>query len=196
MVLIVAAVGRSGSGKTVTIEYLVRQLSVEGFKVGVVKHVHHRGFTIDTEGKNTWRYAQAGAKVVVAISPDEVAIIRKVSPEVESLDNIIEVLERDDSLDIIFIEGYHDLVAHRGDMLKIVTAIDVVCLQEVLEGMVEPVLAVSGLIAKKSDCSFIQKYPVIKIPEEGKTLVDLIKQHMMIKMSKLREGFEVPKCDK
>jgi len=196
MVLIVAAVGRSGSGKTVIIEYLVRQLSVEGFKVGVVKHVHHRGFTIDTEGKNTWRYAQAGAKVVVAISPDEVAIIRKVSPEVESLDNIIEVLERDDSLDIIFIEGYHDLVAHRGDMLKIVTAIDVVCLQEVLEGMVEPVLAVSGLIAKKSDCSFIQKYPVIKIPEEGKTLVDLIKQHMKIKMSKLREGFEVPKCDK
>jgi len=189
MVLIIAAVGRSGSGKTVTIEYLVKQLSVEGFKVGVIKHIHHRGFTIDTEGKNTWRYAQAGAKVIVAISPDEVAIIRKTPSEIESLDKIITVLEKKDSLDILFIEGYHDLVANRGDILKIVTAIDVVCLQEIIEKLGEPVLAVSGLIAKNLERSFIQKYPIIKIPEEGKTLVNLIKHYMM--MSKSGKGFEV-----
>lgn len=192
MVLIVAAIGQSGSGKTVTIEYLVNQFSVEGYRVGVIKHVHHRGFTIDTEGKNTWRYAQAGAKVVVAASPDEVAIIRKTSfSEVESLDKIIEVLGKtDSSLDILFIEGYRDLVANRADVLKIVTAKDVIDLQKVLDIPVDSVLAVSGLIAKNLKGSFIQKYPIIKIPEEGKTLVDLIKHQMYIMESKSETAVE------
>ncbi|MCL2360168.1 MAG: molybdopterin-guanine dinucleotide biosynthesis protein B, partial [Candidatus Bathyarchaeota archaeon] len=109
MVLIVAAVGRSGSGKTVTIEYLIRHFSVEGYNVGAIKHVHHRGFTIDTEGKNTWRYAKAGAKVIAAISPNEVAIIKKVSQDTDNLEKIIEVLKKE-SLDILFIEGYHNLI--------------------------------------------------------------------------------------
>ena len=58
MVLVVAAVGMSGSGKTVTLEYLIGKLSAEGYKIGSIKHVHHKGFTIDTEGTNTWRYAK------------------------------------------------------------------------------------------------------------------------------------------
>jgi molybdopterin-guanine dinucleotide biosynthesis protein MobB len=189
MVLIVAAVGQSGSGKTVTIEYLIRQFSAEGYKVGAIKHVHHRGFTIDTEGKNTWRYAQAGAKVVVAMSPDEVAVIKKTSQETDNLEQIIESLEKE-SLDILFIEGCRDIVSKRGDMLKILTdKEDGACLQELLEKTVEPILAVSGLIAinpeKKSKT---QRYPFIRIPDEGKQLVDLIKQYQMVKSKKEHEA--------
>ena len=178
MVLIVAVVGKSGSGKTVTIEYLIRQLSVEGYKIGAIKHVHHKGFTVDTEGKNTWRYTQAGAKMVAAISPNEVAIIKKTQQET-NINQIIETLEKE-VLDIIFIEGYHALIAKRSNVLKILTAKDTACLQEILDGTVEPILAVSGLIAKNSKLSSIQKYPVIKIPEEGKNLVKLIKQQLSI----------------
>ena len=73
----VAAVGVSGSGKTVTLEYLISRLSAEGYKIGSIKHVHHQGFTMDKEGTNTWRYAKAGAKVIVAISPEEIDVIKK-----------------------------------------------------------------------------------------------------------------------
>ena len=62
MVLVVAAVGVSGSGKTVTLEYLVSQLSAEGYKIGSIKHVHHKGFTMDKEGTNTWRMPRQAPK--------------------------------------------------------------------------------------------------------------------------------------
>ena len=93
MVLVVAAVGVSGSGKTVTLEYLISQLSAEGYKIGSIKHVHHKGFTMDKEGTNTWRYAKAGAKVIVAISPEEVAIIKKTEMALDSLDQMTALIE-------------------------------------------------------------------------------------------------------
>jgi molybdopterin-guanine dinucleotide biosynthesis protein B len=179
MVLVVAAIGKSGSGKTVTIEYLIEQFSAENYKVGAVKHIHHKGFTIDTEGKNTWRYAKAGAIVIVAISPDETAIIRKTRQEPDSLDDVIESIKKED-VDIIFIEGYHELVAKRADVIKIVISNEEKNLQEILDKTVEPIVAISGLIAMNSNSKVIQGYPVIKIPNDGKKLVELIKQQLRI----------------
>ena len=77
MVVVIAAVGISGSGKTTTLEYLISQLSSEGYRVGAIKHIHREGFTIDKEGTNTWRFSKAGSKITVAISPEEIAIIEK-----------------------------------------------------------------------------------------------------------------------
>ena len=116
-VLVVAAVGVSGSGKTVTLEYLISRLSAEGYQIGSIKHVHHKGFTMDTEGTNTWRYAKAGAKVIVAISPEEVDIIKKTEMALSDLDQIIALLEQE-KLDIIFIEGFHSLIAKRSDVYE------------------------------------------------------------------------------
>jgi molybdopterin-guanine dinucleotide biosynthesis protein MobB len=42
-----------------------------------VKHIPEPNFTIDREGKDTWRYAQAGATTVVGVSADEIATIEK-----------------------------------------------------------------------------------------------------------------------
>ncbi|MDR2708146.1 MAG: molybdopterin-guanine dinucleotide biosynthesis protein B [Nitrososphaerota archaeon] len=178
MVLVVAVIGRSGSGKTVTIEYLIKQFSVEGYRVGAVKHIHHRGFTVDTEGKNTWRYAKAGAKVIVAISPDETAIIKKTSSEVGRFDDVLEMLKKEDSLDIVFVEGYHELVAKRVDVVKIVVAKDDKGLQELLAESEDSVVAVSGLIAENLNASVIHGFPVIRIPKDGEKLVELIKHQL------------------
>ncbi len=177
MVLIVAAVGRSGSGKTFTLEYLTAQLSKQGYKIGTIKHVHHLGFTIDTKGTNTWRYAQAGAKVVAAISPEEVSVIKRTALEINNLDQVLKVIEQE-PLDIIFIEGFHGLIAQRADVSKIITAKDQQTLQETLQGNVEPILAVSGVISKNTDATTIQGVPVIRIPEEGERLVELVKQQL------------------
>ena len=88
MVVVVAAVGISGSGKTTTVEYLISKLSSMGYNVGAIKHIHREGFTIDQEGKNTWRFSHAGAKITVAISPEEIAIIEKKKAALNDLDKI------------------------------------------------------------------------------------------------------------
>lgn len=178
MVLVVAVLGRSGSGKTVTIEYLISQFSVEGYSVGAVKHIHRENFTIDTEGKNTWRYAQAGAKVVAAVSPQEIALIKKTRQELQDIDQIIETLKKE-QLDIIFFEGYHNLIAKRSDIVKIVAAKNMETLKETLSSLVEPIIAVAGLVAKNTYAERLEGLPVIRIPEDGKKLVELIKKLMI-----------------
>ncbi len=177
MVLLVAAVGRSGSGKTTTIEYLISMLTAEGISVGAVKHVHHKGFTMDTEGKNTWRFARAGAKTIVAVSPDEVAIIRKTQSEYNDFDKIIALLG-EETLDVVFVEGLFALTAKRGDVAKIVTATDLNGLAETLKGMVEPILAVSGVVAQTLDTPDYRGIPIIRIPEDGQKLVELVKEKL------------------
>ena len=52
----------SGVGKTTLIEKLVRRLKEKGLRVAVVKHDGH-AFSMDREGKDTWRYTRAGADV-------------------------------------------------------------------------------------------------------------------------------------
>lgn len=177
MVLVVAAVGVSGSGKTVTLEYLVSRMSHEGYSVGSIKHIHHTGFTIDTEGTNTWRYAKAGSKVIVAISPEEVDIIKKTKMPPDDLDKIIALL-KDEKLDVIFMEGFHGVIGKRLDIPKIVTAKDEKGLQETLEGTVDPIIAVSGLIAKNSKDTMYQGIPLLKVPQDGDKLVDLVKARL------------------
>ncbi|MGA3060405.1 MAG: molybdopterin-guanine dinucleotide biosynthesis protein B [Candidatus Bathyarchaeia archaeon] len=173
-----AAVGVSGSGKTVTLEYLISHLSAEGFKIGSIKHVHHQGFTMDKEGTNTWRYAKAGAKIIVAISPDEIDIIKKTQMALNDLDQIIAILEQE-KLDIVFIEGFHSLIAKRKDVPKIITAKDQNGLEQTLEGTVAPIIAIAGVVAKNASTAAYSNIPIIKVPEDGQTLIKLVKKQLM-----------------
>jgi molybdopterin-guanine dinucleotide biosynthesis protein B len=175
--LVVAAVGMSGSGKTVTLEYLISRLSEQGYKVGSIKHVHHKGFTMDKEGTNTWRYAKAGSKVIVAISPEEIDIIKKTQMALNDLDRIITLLEPE-KLDVVFIEGFHSLIAKRQDVPKIITAKDENGLKRTLEGTVNPIIAIAGVVAKNSPNPTYRNIPIIKVPEDGQKLVDLVKNQL------------------
>jgi molybdopterin-guanine dinucleotide biosynthesis protein B len=184
MVLVVAAVGTSGSGKTTTLEYLIRHLSAEGYQIGSVKHVHHEGFTMDREGTNTWRYAKAGSRVIVAISPEEIAILKKTDAALNDLDQVIGLLERE-QLDIVFIEGFHRLIAKRTDVLKIITAEDEANLKRTLEGTAAPILAVTGLISQNKTQISGLKIPIINLETEGKQLLQLIKGYLRVRPQKL-----------
>jgi molybdopterin-guanine dinucleotide biosynthesis protein B len=177
LVLVIAAVGTSGSGKTTTLEYLIRHLSAEGYKIGSIKHVHHEGFTMDREGTNTWRYAKAGSKVIVAISPEEIAVIKKTDAALNDLDQVIGLLERE-QLDIIFIEGFHRLIAKRTDVPKIITAEDEANLKRTLEGTAEPILAVTGVISQNKPTINGLKIPIIDLKTEGEELLQLVKKHL------------------
>ena len=58
----------SGTGKTTFIEKLIPLLVQRGVRTAVIKSDSH-GFDLDTEGKDTARFAAAGAEAVVVSSP-------------------------------------------------------------------------------------------------------------------------------
>ncbi len=175
MVLVFAAVGVSGSGKTTTLEYLISHLTSEGYRVGAIKHIHRENFTIDREGSNTWRFSKAGSKVTVAISPEEIAIIKKTNASLNDLDKVVKLLESE-KLDIIFIEGFHSSISKRPDIVKVITAKNPDDLNRTLKETVPPILAITGLIAKNKPPT--SEIPFINLPDEGAQLLELVKNHL------------------
>lgn len=103
--MILGIYGESKSGKTTLIEKLISSIKEKGFKVGSVKNIHTEDFTIDTQGKDTWRHAKAGAEIVVARSENETALIanRKISPN-----EVATIMEKMADLDLIIVEGFWD----------------------------------------------------------------------------------------
>lgn len=92
---------RSGTGKTTLLEKITRELKYKGYKVAIIKHDAH-DFEIDKPGKDTWRYAEAGADIVAISSSKKVAFIEKIKEEI-TLDEIIKCIS---GVDVILIEGY------------------------------------------------------------------------------------------
>jgi hypothetical protein len=84
-------------------------------------------------------------------------------------------LERE-NLDTIFVEGFHSLIAKRKDIPKIITSTDVGNLKRTLEGTVQPILAITGMIAQRKPKTGDIKIPIINLPEEGKQL-ELVKKY-------------------
>ncbi len=99
---VVSIVAKSNSGKTTLIERLIPELQSRGLRVGVLKH-HHRLSSFDTPGKDTHRIAEAGADIVVGVSPVQVAVFRR-EPGSADLDGVIERQLGD--VDLILVEGY------------------------------------------------------------------------------------------
>jgi molybdopterin-guanine dinucleotide biosynthesis protein B len=97
--------GESNTGKTQLIEKLIGELKEKGFCVGTVKNIKKEDFTIDTEGKDTWRHSKAGSRIVVANSKSEVAFLvnNGMTPK-----EVIKIIKNFAELDIIIVEGYWD----------------------------------------------------------------------------------------
>ena len=67
-------VGHSGSGKTTLIEKLLSELSGRGLRVATIKHAHHK-VVLDTPGKDSWRYKQAGAVMSMLVTSSELQLV-------------------------------------------------------------------------------------------------------------------------
>jgi molybdopterin-guanine dinucleotide biosynthesis protein MobB len=94
-------VGFSGSGKTELICRLLDWLVRQGLKVAVLKHTHHHD--LGDHGKDTWRFRQAGARVVALATPGLLQISQSV-PEEPPLPIILKSLSPE--VDLILVEGY------------------------------------------------------------------------------------------
>lgn len=79
---VVCIVGKSKADKMSLMEGLIVELKKRGLSVGALKHHKHDDFEIDIEGKDTWKYAKAGADAVAISSPIKFAVIKNVEEEV------------------------------------------------------------------------------------------------------------------
>jgi molybdopterin-guanine dinucleotide biosynthesis protein B len=103
MLPIVSIVGQSQSGKTTLVEQLIGEFKRRGYRVATVKHACN-DFDIDKQGKDTWRYTEAGSDAVAISAPRRLALV-KLQDGNDSIDEILRLLGED--FDIIFIEGFH-----------------------------------------------------------------------------------------
>ncbi len=136
---VVAVVGRSRAGKTTLIERLIRTLGRKA-RIAVVKHSHHREIDLDVRGKDTWRFARAGATAVLGVSQHRVILT---SHRTLSLAESVRLLSRETPRpDWVFVEGFHDEVARNRRIPAVVVARTSTDLAEVTRGRRSPPLAV------------------------------------------------------
>ncbi len=98
---IFSVIGISKSGKTTTIENILRALKDKGYSVGSIKEIHNEQFRIDVDGTNTDRHKKAGSELVTARGLFETDILYG-----EKLD-IDEILCHYD-YDFVVLEGVYD----------------------------------------------------------------------------------------
>lgn len=67
-------VGHSGAGKTSLVEKLLPELTRRGLRLATIKHAHHR-VALDHEGKDSWRYTQAGAALSMLVTADQLQLV-------------------------------------------------------------------------------------------------------------------------
>jgi molybdopterin-guanine dinucleotide biosynthesis protein B len=113
---IIGVVGRKNSGKTTLIESVVQELTRRGYKVATAKHINKKGFSIDTEGKDTWRHSRAGANPVTSVSDIETAVLIKNGETQFSPDQLFRFTPE---TDVIVLEGFSRLVLDDKNIGKI-----------------------------------------------------------------------------
>ena len=106
---ILLIVGFANSGKTRLMTRLIEVLSLQGLRVGAVKHHGHHfennaghDFEMDKPGKDTWKYRQAGAKAAVISSRSGLGMVREVDHDHEPS----ELTHLMPDMDIVLVEGY------------------------------------------------------------------------------------------
>src|SRR6516225_1410055 len=95
--------GWSGSGKTTLMVKLLRELTRRGLTVSSIKHAHH-GFDVDQPGKDSYEHRAAGAREVLVVSANRLALMRELrgAPE-PSLADLLRLIA---PVDLVLVEGF------------------------------------------------------------------------------------------
>jgi len=182
--IIVAVVGSSNSGKTTAVEALIKGLSKRGYTVASSKHIPEPKFTIDTEGKDTWRHIKAGASTVLSVAPNELTVIKKVDTTEYSLEQI--VAETPDEVDIIILEGFKGLIGQNASVPKLVTAKTV----NEITAALERYKNILAFVTTIPDGKVETEIPFIDALKEPEKLVDLVNNKVAVLVERKRKREE------
>jgi molybdopterin-guanine dinucleotide biosynthesis protein B len=96
-------VGNIKAAKTRLMETLIKDLKNRGISVGALKYHKHGDYQIDLEGKDTWKYAMAGADTVAITSSVKFVVIKNINVP-KDIDEICEKYFGDN--DIVLADGF------------------------------------------------------------------------------------------
>ncbi len=169
---VIAVLGSKRSGKTTTIEALVEGLTERGYHVATIKHVSEPDFTLDTEGKDTWRHWQAGAQTVLTIANQEIGMMKKIDTTKLRFEKIVEYCGSD--IDVVILEGFRKLISRESTVPKIVA---IKSFEEATEASANfhPIIAFTCVTSKVAEGLQI---PVVDVLRDHEQLVDIILSHM------------------
>jgi len=161
----VAIIGSKNSGKTAVSEYLIERFVKDGFRVAGIKHIHHE-FTIDTEGKDTWRMARKGAEIIASISPNEIAVLfKKINNWHDNFDKTLKLL-KNEGIEVIVAEGFHMILGKRSDVLKIITVKKEDEVKQFLETTENPVIAIINNTGGMINEEKARNIPILSFPPD------------------------------
>ncbi|HCJ57642.1 molybdopterin-guanine dinucleotide biosynthesis protein B [Lutispora sp.] len=159
---VISVYGYSKSGKTTTVERLIKELIKRNYTVGSVKEIHYEEFAIDMEGSNTDRHRKAGAGPVTARGLYETDILFKKRLPMP------EILKFYDQ-DFVILEGVTDF-----GVPKILCASSI---EDVMERIHPSVFVLSGVISNK--ISRFKSLSVINAVTDIERLTDLVESTAM-----------------
>lgn len=96
---VLAFAAYSGTGKTTLLEKVIRALKDRGVRIAVIKHDGH-DFEIDREGKDSWRFTQAGADISIISSAAKTALVKQRPSSFAQAAAMVH------DADLILVEGY------------------------------------------------------------------------------------------
>ncbi len=155
---VITIVGHSNSGKTTLVEKLIPELKRRGYRIGTIKHTHH-GFSMDHQGKDTYRHRAAGADMVLAASPGEIAMVKTM--DTAYLDSLLTYFQ---DMDIVLVEGFKQEKKPRIEVFR----------SQIHQRPLFP--EDNLLLAVVTDVPYSARVPVFRFEEIG-MICDLIEKH-------------------
>jgi len=107
-------VGHSNSGKTTLIERLIPEFTRRGLRVATIKHAHHK-VQLDCEGKDSWRYKNAGAALSMLVTTDALQLVADADREREPAQLARRFLGE---ADIVLAEGFSHAPGPKIEVLR------------------------------------------------------------------------------
>ena len=134
-------VGHSGSGKTTLVEKLLPELTSRSLNVATIKHAHHK-VQLDKEGKDSWRYKNAGASMSMLVTTDALQLVADAVDRREPQQLAERFLGE---ADLVLAEGFSQAAGPKIEVLRRANGRPPRCTPE------------DGVIALVSDCAEV--YP-------------------------------------
>ena len=107
-------VGHSNSGKTTFVEKLIPQLTGRGRRVATIKHAHHK-VELDREGKDSWRYKNAGAEMSMLVTTTALQLVADAVDRREPLQLAERFLGESD---VVIAEGFSHAAGSKIEVLR------------------------------------------------------------------------------
>jgi len=158
-----SVIGVTKSGKTTTIENIIKELKRRRFSVGSIKEIHYENFAIDTQGTNTYRHKAAGSEVVTARGYHETDILYQRNLSIEEILGFY-------TQDYVVMEGVTDY-----------NAPVILCIHEVKEieqhkdkDYFKRVFAISGVATNSVEAESFEGIPFFNAENNAVLLTDFI----------------------